>query len=136
VAIEPGDLCGGCLCGAIRYRTPLPKLTPTLCHCASCRKAAGAHAVGLFTVDRERTVIEGQVTEFQSSAKVVRGFCGRCGSALTYWHADWPADLSFTIATLDDPSRITPVDHTWMADAAGWDTPSDGLPQFLQDRPS
>jgi hypothetical protein len=73
VAIEPGDICGSCLCGAIRYRTPPPKLTPTLCHCASCRKAAGAHAVGLFTVDRERAVIEGQVTEFQSSAKVVRG---------------------------------------------------------------
>jgi hypothetical protein len=136
MAVESGELCGSCLCGAIRYRTPTPKLTPTLCHCASCRKAAGAHAVGLFTVDRERTVIEGQVAEFQSSANVVRGFCGRCGSALTYWHADWPADLSFTIATLDDPSRIAPVDHTWMADAASWDVPSDGLPQFPRDRPS
>ena len=134
--MERGDLTGSCLCGAIRYRTPLPKLAPTLCHCASCRKAAGAHAVGLYTVDRERTAINGHVTEFPSSLKVVRGFCGRCGSALTYWHADWPADLSFTIATLDDPSRVAPGDHTWMSDAATWDAPGDGLPQFQYDRPA
>ncbi len=133
---ERRELSGSCLCGGVRYRAPPPKLMPTLCHCTSCRKAAGANAVGLFTVDRERTVIEGRVTEFRSSAKVVRGFCGGCGSALTYWHADWPADLTFTIATLDDPGRIVPVDHTWMADAVSWDIPADGLPQFPHDRPS
>ncbi len=133
-AVERDGLTGSCLCGAIRYRTPLPKLTPTLCHCSSCRKAAGAHAVGLYTVERELAVVEGQLTEYPSSDKVVRTFCGRCGSALTYWHADWPGDLSFTIATLDDPSSVAPVDHTWMADAASWDTPGDGLPQFAGDR--
>jgi hypothetical protein len=117
-------------------RTPPPKLTPTLCHCVSCRKAAGAHAVGLFTVDRERTLIEGQVTEFPVVGKGCSRLLWSVRSALTYRHADWPADLSFTIATLDDPSRIAPADHTWMADAASWDVPSDGLPQFLHDRPS
>jgi hypothetical protein len=104
IMLERGELSGGCLQGAIRYRTPPPKLTPTLCHCSSCRKVAGTHAVGLFTVDRERTIIEGQITEYPPSVRVVRTFCGGCGSALTYWHADWPSDLSFTIATLDDPS--------------------------------
>ena len=134
--MEREDLVGGCFCGSVRYRTPPPKLTPTLCHCVSCRKAAGANAVGLFTVDRDRVVFEaGQLTEYRSSVNVVRGFCGRCGSALTYWHADWPADLSITIATLDNPSSVTPVDHTWMSDAATWDIPCDGLSQFPHDRP-
>ena len=134
--MESEELTGGCLCGAVRYRTPIPKNAPTLCHCASCRRAAGAHAVGLYTVDREHVVfVAGRPTEYRSSPKVLRGFCGRCGTALTYWHADWPADLSFTIASLDDPRLTAPADHTWMADAVAWDAPTDGLPQFPTDRP-
>jgi hypothetical protein len=34
-------LAGGCLCGAVRYRTGLPTLPATTCHCRSCRLAAG-----------------------------------------------------------------------------------------------
>jgi hypothetical protein len=130
------DLTGGCLCGAVRYRTSIPKLPPTLCHCVSCRRAAGAHAVGLYTVDQDQMAFTpGQPVYYSSSSKVLRGFCGRCGTALTYWHADWPTDISVTIASLDDPELAAPADHTWMADAPAWDRPADGLPQHQTDRP-
>ena len=33
---------GGCLCGAIRYRVTAEPQGRTLCHCESCRRAAGA----------------------------------------------------------------------------------------------
>jgi hypothetical protein len=56
-------------------------------------------------------------------------------SALTYWHAGWPQEISITIATLDNPALAVPADHTWMAHAVGWDAPADGLPQFATDRP-
>jgi hypothetical protein len=78
---------------------------------------------------------QGQPVDYRSSPKVLRGFCRRCGSALTYWHADWPADISVTIASLDDPGLAAPADHTWMADAPAWDRPQDGLPQYRTDRP-
>jgi hypothetical protein len=130
------ELTGGCLCGAVRYRTALPKSPPTLCHCVSCRRAAGAHVLGLYTVDRGQVLFtQGRPLDYRSSAKVRRGFCARCGTALSYWHADWPADLSVTIASLDHPELAAPADHTWMADALAWDRPADGLPQYRTDRP-
>lgn len=134
--MEHEELKGGCLCGAVRYRTSAPTMPPTLCHCKSCRRAAGTHALGLYTVDSSSAVFtNGRLATFASSAKVFRGFCEKCGTSLSYWHADWPDEMSFTIASLDNPTLAPPVDHTWMQDAVPWDKPADGLPQFPQDRP-
>lgn len=130
------ELIGGCLCGAVRYRTGGEIVPATICHCRSCRLAAGANAVGLFTVDRASVVFaQGRPIEYRSSAKVLRGFCGTCGTALTYWEADWPKEFSLTIGSLDDPGLVTPLDHTWVAHAVAWDKPMDGRPQHQTDRP-
>ncbi|MGO9992160.1 MAG: GFA family protein [Steroidobacteraceae bacterium] len=135
-SVVASELNGGCLCGAVRYRTALPTSPPTLCHCVSCRRAAGSHVVGLYTVANETmTFTRGRASDYRSSPDVVRGFCGRCGTALTYWHAGWPDEISVTIASLDDPGLVHPIDHTWMAHAVEWDKPADGLPQFSADRP-
>jgi hypothetical protein len=132
----PDQLTGGCLCGAVHYRTALPKLPATLCHCVSCRRAAGAHMLGLYTVLRDTlTYTHGQPVGYRSSPNVLRGFCGRCGTSLTHWDAGWPDEISMTIASLDEPALVAPIDHTWMADALAWDQPADGLPQHLTDRP-
>jgi hypothetical protein len=129
-------LTGGCLCGAVRYRTGLPTLPATICHCRSCRLAAGANAVGLYTVEKPTVAFtRGSPVEYRSSPKVLRGFCGSCGTALTYWEADWPTEFSLTIASLDDPGLVVPADHTWMAHAVPWDSPTDPLPQYQTDRP-
>jgi hypothetical protein len=128
-------LMGGCLCGSVRYRTGLPILPATICHCRSCRLAAGANAVGLYTVERTSVAFtQGRPVEYRSSPNVLRGFCGACGTALTHWDADWPAELSLTIASLDDPGLVVPADHTWMAHAVPWDSPGDRLPQHQTDR--
>jgi hypothetical protein len=130
------ELTGGCLCGAVRYRTALPTSPPTLCHCVSCRRAAGAPVLGLYTVDRDTLAFtQGRPLDYRSSPQVLRGFCAHCGTSLTYWHAGWPAEISLTIASLDHPELAAPADHTWMADALGWDRPADGLPQHQADRP-
>ena len=128
---------GGCLCGAVRYQTAAPNTPPTVCHCTSCRRATGAHAVGFYTADRATVEFRaGKPTDYQSSPEVLRGFCDRCGTSLTYWHARWPEDLSFTIASLDDPNLARPIDHTGMADAVDWDVPGDTLPQSPDVRPA
>jgi hypothetical protein len=86
--------------------------------------------VGLFTVAQDSVEFpEGAPAEYQSSPQVRRGFCAKCGTSLTYWHAGWPHDMSFTIASLDCPELMAPVDHTGMADAVPWDVPGDRLPQ-------
>ena len=43
-------LTGRCFCGTVRYRCAAPLYPPTLCHCESCRRVAGAHAVAWLTV--------------------------------------------------------------------------------------
>jgi hypothetical protein len=33
---------GGCLCGAVRYRSDAEPLTQVVCHCKTCRKSSGS----------------------------------------------------------------------------------------------
>jgi hypothetical protein len=125
-----GALIGGCLCGAVRYRCGAPMYAPVFCHCTSCRRAAGAHAVAWITVsDASLVFTQGQPGIYRSSPAVQRGFCGRCGTQLTYRHDSRAGEIDVTIGSLDEPGRVAPADHIWMEDAAPWDRPGgDGLP--------
>jgi hypothetical protein len=128
-------LTGRCLCGSVRYRCPIPIAPPTLCHCESCRRASGAHVVGWLTVPLAALeYTQDQPVTYQSSPSVRRGFCGRCGTPLTYWSGKRSDEVDLTIASLDAPDRVVPVDHVWMGDALNWDRPTDGMPQHLQGR--
>jgi hypothetical protein len=130
-----GSLTGRCLCGAVRYRCPAPIAPATLCHCESCRRAAGAHVVAWLTVPLAALeYLAGEPLTYQSSAAVRRGFCGRCGTPLTYWTRSRSDEIDITIATLDAPDEVVPVDHVWMSDALAWDRPADGLPEHLHGR--
>ncbi len=124
-------LSGRCLCAAVRYRCG-PLLYPaTWCHCESCRRASGTTPVGWFTVALDLVAFQGDALRtHRSSPGVERRFCGVCGAPLTYWSARRPAEIDFTLGSLEDPARVTPVDHIWMADAPPWDRPADGLPQY------
>ena len=132
---DADELTGRCLCGAVRYRCGPRIMPPTLCHCESCRRAAGAHAVGWVTV-RESSVAftAGEPRNFASSPGVERTFCGRCGTPLTYRNERRAGEIDFTIGSLDSPNAAAPVDHIWMMDAPGWDRPGDGLAQYAQGR--
>ena len=131
----PETLTGRCLCAAIRYQCG-PLLYPaTLCHCESCRRAAGAHAVGWLTVNAANLAYTaGAPREFESSPGVHRAFCGRCGTPLTYRNARRPDEVDVTIGSLDRPEQAAPTDHIWMRDAPSWDRPGDGLPCHREGR--
>lgn len=73
-----------------------------------------------------------QPREYASSPGVLRGFCAHCGTPLTYFHDSYGDSIDLTVATLDAPDRIAPIDHIWMEDAVSWDRPNDGLPQHLR----
>jgi hypothetical protein len=128
-------LTGGCLCGAVRYQSTEPLNAATLCHCPSCRRASGSHVLGLVTVARRGLQFTAEhPAEYRSSDAVVRTFCSRCSTPLTYWHEGWPNDISLTIGSLDRPGLVPPTDHTWMSEAIAWDDPADGLKRFPTDR--
>lgn len=122
---------GGCLCGAVRYRLTGAGTHLCYCHCASCRRAAGAHAVPWGTFARSAfTVTRGSIAEYRSSPPVTRGFCPKCGTALTYRHEGRGAEIDVTLASLDDPGALAPQMHVWVIDKLPWVSIDDGLPQF------
>jgi hypothetical protein len=131
------ELTGRCFCRAIRYRCGPPLYPPTLCHCESCRRIAGAHALGWFTIQASQLdCVAGAPQEFESSPGVWRTYCAHCGTPLTYRNAKRPGELDITICSLDEPGLMVPADHIWMQDAPGWDRPRDGLPQYPAGRGS
>ena len=123
------------MCGAVRYRCATPDRPAAVCHCTSCRRAAGAHVVAWFTVAASSlSFTEGTPAVYRSSPPVQRGFCARCGTQLTYRNERWPDEIDITIGSLDEPDRVVPTAHIWMEDAANWDRPGDGLPCHVRSR--
>lgn len=105
---EGSTLTGGCQCGAVRFS--VRRLgRASICHCRMCQKAFGGFfgpLVTAFGVSWTR----GEPTWFQSSNKVRRGFCGKCGTPLAY---DFGASvLELAIGAFDDPERAAPVIQT------------------------
>src|SRR5262249_8230713 len=52
-APSPESMSGGCLCGAVRYEIRGKPREVSHCHCATCRRAAGAPVVTWATYRRE-----------------------------------------------------------------------------------
>ncbi|HYD79912.1 MAG TPA: GFA family protein [Paucimonas sp.] len=118
---------GSCLCGAVKYEIDIRDTrlkTITHCHCSMCRKAHGA-AFGSYVAVPARAFRFAQgdklVASYRSSGQVVRRFCQRCGSTLTWQDQerfkDW---ISVTVGTLDTPLDYMPQQHAFTWSKADW----------------
>ena len=128
-------LTGGCYCGQVRYETGETPFHETICHCPDCRRIAGTPTVAWFSVPvASLRFTAGEPVRFNSSPGVMRGFCGRCGTHLTFQQADLPDEIDVTIGSLDEPDQVTPRDHTRTRNKLAWDKLGDGLPAFADAR--
>jgi hypothetical protein len=128
-------LTGGCHCGDVRYECDGPIRPAGFCHCASCRRASGAPMMAWMVVASDGFAFtRGWPAAYHSSGQVTRTFCGRCGTGLTYAHAEDEGEIDVTIASLDTPGAVAPTAHTWMEDAVSWDRPDEVLPSFARRR--
>ena len=131
--MAPPSYSGGCLCGAVRYLADGLARYLCYCHCASCRRAAGAPSVAWGTFQRANfRVVRGQLREFASSAPVARGSCADCGTALTFRKLARPEEIDVTLASLDEPALLAPQMHVWVAEKLPWVVICDSLPQHQQ----
>jgi hypothetical protein len=120
---------GGCLCGAVRYRIDVAPLEAAICHCATCRRAAGAQSVAWATVPGPAFAwTAGRPAEFASSPGVVRTHCAACGTSLT-WRSD-PESIDVTLASLDDPEAVPPAREVWLSHRLSWEPVDPGRPAF------
>lgn len=99
-------LTGGCQCGAVRFRvTSLGR--GSVCYCRMCQKAT-AGLGGFFITAREFTWTRGAPKYFVSSNIARRGFCGDCGTPLSF-ESGGTVDLS--IIAFDNPAAVPPAIH-------------------------
>jgi len=75
-------------------------------------------------------ITHGQPADFQSSPPVTRSFCLRCGTPLTYRHADYTDRIDVMTCTLDDPGKFPPTLHIWTSHEPSWIKIADGLPAY------
>jgi hypothetical protein len=118
-----------CLCGAITIAVTGPLGETDACHCSQCRRQSG-HYWASCDIERERVTIAGedQLTWFQSSAKVRRGFCRTCGSALL-WDAAGRSRIAIAMGAFDSPTGARLHRHIFTADKGDYYDIADGLPQ-------
>ncbi|WP_424134199.1 GFA family protein [Roseomonas chloroacetimidivorans] len=124
-------LAGGCHCGKLRYEARGTPFHPTICHCVDCRRVAGAPCVAWFSVARNQfRITSGEMRRYASSPRAERGFCGDCGTPLTFAAHELPGEIDVTTASLDDPGKVPPADHTRTARRLRWMRFADGLPAY------
>jgi len=122
---------GGCHCGQVRYRlTGAPKRVG-LCHCADCRRSAGAPVVAWAIFGQDQLSFTGEVATYASSQDGRRQFCPRCGTGLFYLNDVIFAGLvDVQVATLDDPDALQPIEQIQTAERIGWMRTAHALPAF------
>ncbi|MCC2688988.1 MAG: hypothetical protein K0S21_1791 [Rhizobiaceae bacterium] len=97
---------GGCQCGAVRFHVEGRLGDASVCHCRMCQKAAGSFYMPLVSVRGAKvTWTRGERKRFRSSNAVFRGFCGDCGTPLTY---EAPDGMALAIGAFDHPEEIAP----------------------------
>ena len=122
---------GGCLCRKVRYRirgriNAQPGQC-NFCHCTQCRQWTGSLVFAAKTVPLDQFAFlatDGSTSSYtspptafktyQSSSDVYRGFCGECGSSITWWSQSIPNDIDVMLGTIDDLKEAQlRIDSQW-----------------------
>ena len=129
-------LPGGCLCRSVRYEVRGAVIEAGYCHCRLCQLATGSPVAAFGTVAvGDFVLLAAEPERRRSSDFGERWFCRSCGTALAMRVDHQPATIDFTIATLDDPSRVRPTFHIWTERQLTWFATSDSCPRFKRFRP-
>lgn len=117
------DLEGGCLCGAVRFRTSKPPLRTLACHCTFCQKVTGSSsfAESMFSMDAVQ-FNSGELRSYEhlsdgSNKKVYVHFCPRCGTTVSLTFERWPDIRGISRGCYDDPDAVTVSTHIWTRSA-------------------
>jgi len=129
-------ICGGCLCGFVRYEATGKPYNITHCHCADCRRASGAPFVTWASFRRQGLRFTSAAPKEIAWAGRVRSFCPQCGTQLTFMAGPEADEVDVTVCSFDDPTMVKPEDHTWVGDRLPWIQLADGLPVHGKSRDS
>lgn len=118
-----------CLCGAVTVHVDAVLPAPNACHCTMCRKQSGHHWASVEVPKAGVTIHNAaNVTWFQASKKVRRGFCKTCGSFLFFdaLFQDW---IAIAMGAFDGSTGVALALHIYTDDKGDYYQIADGLPQ-------
>lgn len=114
-------ITGGCYCGKVRFQASGATLHQANCHCANCRRAAGAQAVAWITVKLlDFAWTTGDPKRYKTDTGAYRTFCDSCGTSLTYENDDRPNEIDVTTGSLDDPEHFPPNRDVFAEEKLSW----------------
>jgi hypothetical protein len=113
-------LAGGCQCGAVRYALHSEPISADVCHCRMCQRALG-NLFAAFTGVRlgDFAWTRGEPASYRSSSIAERGFCGHCGTPLSFRYLETDK-ISVTIGSLDHPGRVRPTEQVGIESRVPW----------------
>jgi hypothetical protein len=117
---------GGCLCGAVRFKTEGEPLNVRVCHCRICQKAMGSPFFARAQFDQRALTIDGETAGYRSSEAIERVFCKACGTRLFARRINGTL-VGVALATFDDRNAFAPTEHIWAAEKLDWVCIDDGL---------
>jgi hypothetical protein len=115
---------GGCLCGAVRFRTEAAPMRTRTCWCRLCQALGAGSATVNICFPTEGFAIEGETADYvsaaDSGATMHRRFCPRCGTPL-FSEAEQRPHLIFVRAgALEDREIAAPTATIWTSQAPSW----------------
>ena len=117
------------MCGAVRVSVdPGAVLKAYHCHCEDCRRACSAPFTTWMRVrDTGFRWTRGRPATRESAPGVTRGFCGACGSPMSYASEEAPGETDLYVAALEDPEAVTPEYHEFWSERLTWIAIADDL---------
>jgi hypothetical protein len=107
------DFEGGCLCGAVRYKSKAEPVLVGVCHCRDCQRFTGSAFSFLVAVPETELEIRGELKTYavpgDSGEPIERKFCPNCGSSILEEAFTRPGLVMLNGGTLDDPTSVSPT---------------------------
>ncbi len=124
---------GSCLCGDVRFEVAGALAPPDACHCVACRKVSG-HVFASTDVPVDALTVtdpQGALRWYASSARVRRGFCGRCGASL-FWAPVGGAKIAVAMGAFDGATGTRLHMHIFVSEQGDYYSLDDGLPRHAR----
>jgi hypothetical protein len=115
---------GGCACGAVRYRLKTGPMFVNCCHCRDCqRQTGGAFAINAL-IETDRIEVRGEMVSACMPTDSGRPHdlwrCAACGTTLWSDYGRRRVMSFLRVATLDDPTALTPDAHIFTRTKLPW----------------
>lgn len=130
-------ICGGCICGSLRYEIRGQPLIETMCHCTTCQNRTGsAFSMNLLVRRSDFVVTCGQPIRrgLATGSGGTNSHCF-CSDCLVRTHTEpvaHPTLVYVRPGTLDKPDEFAPAMQIWTRSALSWALRPD-TPAFLKE---